>query len=98
MFALCYNNYNNSIRTTSLLVARFKFSLASARTTKSSSLLIRNTRNLKSIALRREDKSRWERRVALTPNEVSSLINDTGVDIYVQPCNKRVFNNDSYLK
>ncbi|RHZ86408.1 hypothetical protein Glove_51g67 [Diversispora epigaea] len=55
-------------------------------------------RGIQSIALRREDKSHWERRVALTPEAVSSLIKETGVKIFVQPCNKRIFNNDKYAK
>jgi hypothetical protein len=53
-------------------------------------------RRLNTIAIRREDKSRWERRVALTPDDVSKLIKETGVKVYVQPCNKRVFNNEKY--
>ncbi|RIA90080.1 Saccharopine dehydrogenase-domain-containing protein [Glomus cerebriforme] len=53
-------------------------------------------RRLNTLALRREDKSRWERRVALTPDHVSKLIKETGVKVYVQPCNKRVFSNEKY--
>lgn len=53
-------------------------------------------RRLNTIALRREDKSRWERRVALTPDDVSKLIKETGVKVYVQPCNKRIFSNEKY--
>ncbi|PKC09641.1 alpha-aminoadipic semialdehyde synthase [Rhizophagus irregularis] len=53
-------------------------------------------RRLNTLALRREDKSRWERRVALTPDDVSKLIKETGVKVYVQPCNKRVFSNEKY--
>ncbi|CAG8650331.1 29939_t:CDS:10, partial [Racocetra persica] len=54
-------------------------------------------RRLQSIALRREDKSHWERRVALTPDTVSKLIKETGVKIYVQPCNKRIFNDNKFI-
>jgi alpha-aminoadipic semialdehyde synthase len=57
-----------------------------------------NIRRLNTIAIRREDKSRWERRVALSPNDVSKLIKETGVKVYVQPCNKRIFNNERYEK
>ena len=57
-----------------------------------------NIRGLNTIALRREDKSRWERRAPLIPDDVSKLIKKTGVKIYVQPCNKRVFNNEQYEK
>ncbi|CAG8449603.1 19009_t:CDS:2, partial [Racocetra fulgida] len=41
-------------------------------------------RRLQSIALRREDKSHWERRVALTPDTVSRLIKETGAGAIVQ--------------
>src|SRR5688500_16965329 len=57
---------------------------------------LNNIRRLNTIAIRREDKSRWERRVALTPNDVSKLVKETGVKIYVQPCNKRIFSNERY--
>ncbi|KAF0400949.1 alpha-aminoadipic semialdehyde synthase [Gigaspora margarita] len=55
------------------------------------------TRCLQSIALRREDKSHWERRVALTPDTISRLMKETGVKVYVQPCNKRIFNNNKFI-
>ncbi|CAG8617787.1 10026_t:CDS:2, partial [Scutellospora calospora] len=43
-----------------------------------------HVRCLQSIALRREDKSRWERRVALTPDSVASLIKETDAGAIVQ--------------
>ncbi|KAL1918036.1 uncharacterized protein VTP21DRAFT_3302 [Calcarisporiella thermophila] len=49
-----------------------------------------------SIGLRREDKSRWERRVALTPQGVKRLIDETGTKVYVQPSTNRVFGNKQY--
>ncbi|KAK4513899.1 uncharacterized protein ATC70_005906 [Mucor velutinosus] len=49
-----------------------------------------------SIGIRREDKSRWERRSALTPNTVKKLIQETGTKVYVQPSTKRIFTNESY--
>ena len=51
-----------------------------------------------SIALRREDKNRWERRVALTPTHVQELIQEHGATIYVQPSNNRVFTDYQYKK
>ncbi|KAF9909683.1 hypothetical protein BX616_011078 [Lobosporangium transversale] len=50
----------------------------------------------KSIAIRREGKNRWERRVALTPEAVERLIKETGIKVYVQPSTKRIFSDDKY--
>ncbi|KAF7721008.1 hypothetical protein EC973_005558 [Apophysomyces ossiformis] len=52
----------------------------------------------RTIGLRREDKSRWERRVALTPDAVERLIQQTGTRVYVQPSTKRIFSDESYKK
>lgn len=60
-----------------------------------------NTRLIRqyaTIGIRREDKSRWERRSALTPNAVKKLIEETGTKVYVQPSSKRIFTNESYEK
>ncbi|KAI8972025.1 Saccharopine dehydrogenase-domain-containing protein [Mycotypha africana] len=51
-----------------------------------------------SIGIRREDKSRWERRAALTPSSVKRLIEETGAQVYVQPSTKRIFSIESYEK
>ncbi|KAJ1748278.1 hypothetical protein LPJ79_004661 [Coemansia sp. RSA 1821] len=48
------------------------------------------------IGIRREDKNRWERRVALTPSHVKRLIKETGARVLVQPSNTRIFNNASF--
>ncbi|KAJ2609943.1 hypothetical protein H4S08_003829, partial [Coemansia sp. RSA 1365] len=48
------------------------------------------------IGIRREDKNRWERRVALTPAHVRRLIKETGARVLVQPSNTRIFNNASF--
>ncbi|KAJ2083695.1 hypothetical protein H4R24_000653 [Coemansia sp. RSA 988] len=48
------------------------------------------------IGIRREDKNRWERRVALTPHHIRRLIKETGARILVQPSNTRIFNNASF--
>ncbi|KAI9471949.1 MAG: Saccharopine dehydrogenase-domain-containing protein [Benjaminiella poitrasii] len=50
------------------------------------------------IGIRREDKSRWERRSALTPDTVKKLIQETGTQVYVQPSTKRIFSNTCYEK
>ncbi|KAI7832971.1 mitochondrial alpha-aminoadipic semialdehyde synthase [Kickxella alabastrina] len=50
------------------------------------------------LGIRREDKNRWERRVALTPAHVKKLIKETGARILVQPSNTRIFNNASFEK
>ncbi|KAI8391256.1 Saccharopine dehydrogenase-domain-containing protein [Radiomyces spectabilis] len=52
----------------------------------------------RTIGLRREDKSRWERRVALTPAAVERLIRETGAKVYVQPSTKRIFSDEAYVK
>ncbi|KAJ2682699.1 hypothetical protein IWW39_005885 [Coemansia spiralis] len=49
------------------------------------------------IGIRREDKNRWERRVALTPAHVKDLIAETGAQVIVQPSNTRIFNNASFV-
>ncbi|KAJ2743980.1 hypothetical protein GGI20_003334 [Coemansia sp. BCRC 34301] len=49
------------------------------------------------IGIRREDKNRWERRVALTPAHVKRLISETGAQVIVQPSNTRIFNNASFV-
>jgi hypothetical protein len=56
------------------------------------------TRNYASIGIRREDKSRWERRSALTPETVKKLIQETGTQVYIQPSTKRIFTNESFEK
>ncbi|KAJ2440120.1 hypothetical protein IWW46_004129, partial [Coemansia sp. RSA 2440] len=48
------------------------------------------------LGIRREDKNRWERRVALTPSHVKRLIRETGARVLVQPSNTRIFNNSSF--
>jgi hypothetical protein len=52
----------------------------------------------KSIGLRREDKNRWERRVALTPNHVEQLVKEMGIKVYVQPSHRRAFKDWQYIK
>lgn len=45
---------------------------------------------MKPIGIRREDKSRWERRVPLTPPVVAELVRQ-GVGVIVQPSEIRVY-------
>ena len=48
------------------------------------------------IGIRREDKSRWERRVPLVPSGVSELQARHGLRIVVQPSDIRVFKDKEY--
>lgn len=48
------------------------------------------------IGIRREGKNRWERRVAITPEHVKSLVKDHGVKVIVQPSTKRIFADQQF--
>ena len=49
------------------------------------------------IGLRREDKSVWERRVALTPSNVSAILKSSpGFRIIVQPSQTRIFTDREF--
>jgi len=48
------------------------------------------------IAIRREDKNEWERRVPLTPDHVRELREQHGIRTIVQPSPIRVFTDDEY--
>lgn len=48
------------------------------------------------IGIRCEDKSRWERRVPLTPRQVRSLLDKYGIKFCVQPSPVRVFREDEF--
>ncbi|OBZ72980.1 Peroxisome biosynthesis protein PAS1 [Grifola frondosa] len=51
------------------------------------------------IGIRREDPTRiWERRCPLTPDAVSELVEQDGVDVLVQDCDRRVFSMDEFIK
>eukprot|EP01102_Stenamoeba_stenopodia_P004560 TRINITY_DN1485_c0_g2_i1.p1 TRINITY_DN1485_c0_g2~~TRINITY_DN1485_c0_g2_i1.p1 ORF type:complete len:688 (+),score=115.66 TRINITY_DN1485_c0_g2_i1:3-2066(+) len=47
------------------------------------------------IAIRREDKNRWERRSPLAPEHVATLVN-RGIQVIVQPSSRRVFSDQEY--
>ena len=48
------------------------------------------------IGIRREDKSVWERRVPLVPEDVRDLIAEHGIQVIVQPSDIRVFREEEY--
>lgn len=48
------------------------------------------------VGIRREDKSHWERRAPLTPDQVRQLHDKHGIDFWVQPSGIRVFSDDDY--
>ena len=49
------------------------------------------------IGIRREDKNRWERRVPLTPENVSVLVSGQHLEVRVQPSPIRVFPDSAYV-
>ncbi len=49
-----------------------------------------------SIGIRREDKNDWERRVPVTPEQVSRLVEEEGVRVAVQPSSLRAFADKDY--
>ena len=51
----------------------------------------------RSIGLLAEAYSKWERRAPLTPSHVERLVK-SGVDVLVQPSNKRVFTDGEYAR
>lgn len=48
------------------------------------------------LGLRREDKSRWERRAPITPLHVRELVRDLGRSVVVQPSSWRIFPDEAY--
>ena len=48
------------------------------------------------LAIRREEKNRWERRAPLAPAHVEELVRDQGRSVVVQPSPIRVFGDDEY--
>ncbi len=50
------------------------------------------------IGIRREDKSIWERRVPITPQDAQSLQADHGLEVIAQTSDTRVFEADEYLR
>jgi alpha-aminoadipic semialdehyde synthase len=50
------------------------------------------------IGIRREDKSRWERRVPLTPHDAAALWQEHGIRAVVQPSDIRAFTDQEFLE
>jgi saccharopine dehydrogenase (NAD+, L-lysine-forming) len=50
------------------------------------------------IGIRREDKSIWERRVPITPQDARDLQSDHGLEVIAQTSVVRVFDKDEYLQ
>ncbi len=48
------------------------------------------------IGIRREDKSRWERRVPITPEKVKKLCEKYGIEFIVQPSSIRIFREEEF--
>jgi len=51
----------------------------------------------KVFGIRREDKSVWERRCPLTPNNITGLLSQNGTRCLVQPSDIRIFSNEEFL-
>lgn len=51
----------------------------------------------KTIAIRREDKNIWEKRVPLIPEHVKEIIEKNNIDVIVQPFERRAFNDEEFL-
>lgn len=51
---------------------------------------------IKRIGVRREDRSRWERRVPITPAIARYLRDEHGIEVFVQPSPIRVFSEDEF--
>ncbi|MBN1947495.1 MAG: hypothetical protein JW797_17625 [Bradymonadales bacterium] len=50
----------------------------------------------RTIGIRREDKSQWERRVPLTPEVVTELIEQEEIGVRVQASPNRIFNDEEF--
>jgi alanine dehydrogenase len=50
------------------------------------------------IGIRREDKSHWERRVPVTPEDVRKLEQEHGIEVWVQPSPIRAFSGEEFTQ
>jgi len=50
------------------------------------------------IGIRREDKSRWERRVPVTPEDARKLREEHDIEVWVQPSPIRVFSEEEFTQ
>ncbi len=51
---------------------------------------------MKILAIRREEKSPWERRAPLTPDNVRTLVKEHGLQVLLQPSPIRIFADEEY--
>lgn len=62
-------------------------------------LLSTSSKHRVTVGIRREDPTRiWERRTPLTPEAVNKLISQSGVDVHVESCERRVFKDEAYVE
>ncbi len=59
---------------------------------------IRDTGQMNTVGIRREDKNQWERRVPLVPEDVADLSRDQGVEFLVQPSALRIIPDEAYQR
>ena len=50
------------------------------------------------IGVRRETKSTWERRTALTPELARKLVRQHQIEVFVQPSPRRVYRDKEYVR
>ena len=50
------------------------------------------------VGIRREDKSIWERRVPVVPEDVGELTRQHGIEVVVQPSETRVFDDQDFAR
>jgi len=50
------------------------------------------------VGIRREDKSHWERRVPVTPEDARKLKEEHGIEVWVQPSPIRVFSEEEFTQ
>lgn len=53
---------------------------------------------MKKLLIRAEDKNIWERRAPLIPDDVCSIIKDSGAEIFIEKSKKRFFTESAYVK
>lgn len=51
----------------------------------------------KTVGILREEKNKWERRCALTPNEVKQLVEE-GIRVLVQSSPNRCYSDEEFLE
>ncbi|KAI9193475.1 Saccharopine dehydrogenase-domain-containing protein [Polychytrium aggregatum] len=51
---------------------------------------------VRTLAIRREDKNRWERRVPLVPQDIARLVKEHNAKVIVQPSTRRVYTDDQF--